>query len=430
MDEGESHPGLVPRGKRCSHVRGDPRAPPADRRGDRLVPRPKLGLLRALPREARAGGRLVAVDPHTGDRQQLERLGGGVPSLLRTIPRALPRCWSRGPDRCTRCDIPRGGGRLVRADRPALCGWVALLRRRGRRRQGVAPTSVCRGVVVFDDYHAYSEVRQAVHELAALGLFRLWGSVFGQAVGGASSEPPPALDVRCWCRAGASAEPSRAVFLGAPAVREGSDSNRPSRWPHRNARGRTRRKAATLTRKDSERCDERPLPARATSDAKTEPGRRPPRPQGPPDAGARARAGQSSPPRRRPGRPTGAPERRSCPLRRAGSRSGYASRPQNPRGEPTKAPRGTSQAMAAGEAGRVAALEYRLPAPVATLLSGVGAQPRPAAVPHQRGRVVREAEPRIGQAPLELEVLRAIDDRVEPVQALEELSPERHVASW
>jgi hypothetical protein len=50
-----------------------------------------------------------------------------------------------------------------------------------------------RGVVVFDDYAAYREVREATHDLATRGLYRLWGSAFGQAIGGVSAEPPATL---------------------------------------------------------------------------------------------------------------------------------------------------------------------------------------------------------------------------------------------
>jgi hypothetical protein len=59
--------------------------------------------------------------------------------------------------------------------------------------QAWLPHLSSRGVVVFDDYACYPEVRAAVEELADRGLYRPWGSVFGQAIGGTQADPPPSL---------------------------------------------------------------------------------------------------------------------------------------------------------------------------------------------------------------------------------------------
>jgi hypothetical protein len=48
-------------------------------------------------------------------------------------------------------------------------------------------------VVVFDDYVAYGDVREAIHDLANRRLYHLWGSMFAQAIGGAQTEPPVAV---------------------------------------------------------------------------------------------------------------------------------------------------------------------------------------------------------------------------------------------
>src|SRR5436305_12826759 len=49
------------------------------------------------------------------------------------------------------------------------------------------------GVAVFDGYVEYDEGREAVHHLAGVGLYQLWGSAFGQAVGGMAAPPTSAI---------------------------------------------------------------------------------------------------------------------------------------------------------------------------------------------------------------------------------------------
>ena len=144
-------------------------------------------------REARRGGRLVAVDPHTGDRQQLEGLAA---ESLPSFELFREHCRAAGVEDlvdarvATSLEVAASWSGAI--DLLYVDGWHSY---DAVVADGKAwlPHLSATGVVVFDDYSAYGEVEQAVHELAALGLLRLWGTVFGQAVGGASSDPPPAL---------------------------------------------------------------------------------------------------------------------------------------------------------------------------------------------------------------------------------------------
>lgn len=144
-------------------------------------------------RQVNPGGRVVAIDPHTGDRQQLEGL---ATDRLATFDLFRQHCRAAGVDDLVE---PHVAGSL-----DVSAGWsgpVDLLYVDGWHSYDAVladgeawlPHLSAGGVVVFDDYAAYDEVREAVHDLASRGLYRLWGAVFGQAIGGASAEPPAAL---------------------------------------------------------------------------------------------------------------------------------------------------------------------------------------------------------------------------------------------
>ncbi len=136
-------------------------------------------------------GRVVAIDPHTGDRQQLESL---TAERLPSFELFSEHCRAAGVD-----DLVEP---MVMTSLEAAVSWsgdIDLLFVDGWHsypaviEDGEAwlPHLSAGGIVVFDDYLAYEDVRRAVDELAARGLFRLWGSVFGQAIGGVAAEPPP-----------------------------------------------------------------------------------------------------------------------------------------------------------------------------------------------------------------------------------------------
>jgi predicted O-methyltransferase YrrM len=138
-------------------------------------------------------GRVVAVDPHTGDRQQLEGLGA---TTLPSFELFQQHCRAAGVDGLVEAK--------VMTSQEAASGWrdsIDLLYIDGWHSydavldDGTAwlPHLAKDGLIVFDDYLTYDEVGHAVHDLADAGLFHLWGSIFGQAFGGTADEPPPAL---------------------------------------------------------------------------------------------------------------------------------------------------------------------------------------------------------------------------------------------
>jgi predicted O-methyltransferase YrrM len=138
-------------------------------------------------------GRIVAIDPHTGDRQQLEALSA---EQLPTFELFRRHCRAAGVEAlidarvATSLDVAAQWSDPV--DLLYVDGWHSY---EAVLADGEAwlPHLSSSGAVVFDDYAAYPDVRSAIHELARRGRFRLWGSVFGQAIGGASAEPPSSL---------------------------------------------------------------------------------------------------------------------------------------------------------------------------------------------------------------------------------------------
>jgi predicted O-methyltransferase YrrM len=138
-------------------------------------------------------GRVVAIDPHTGDRQLLDRLGV---DRLSTFELFRQHCRAAGVEELVEAhvaaslEVARGWSDAV--DLLYVDGWHSY---DAVVADGEAwlPHLSPQGVVVFDDYNAYDEVREATHDLAARGGFALWGSIFGHAIGGLTAEPPDAL---------------------------------------------------------------------------------------------------------------------------------------------------------------------------------------------------------------------------------------------
>ena len=150
-------------------------------------------LLALALRDARPDGRLVAIDPHTGDRQHLEALSTStLPSydLFRSHLRAA------GVEDTVEVVVDEsvsasrnfeGGVDLLYVD-----GWHsydAVLA------DGAAwlPKLRPQGVVVFDDYTKYPEVARAIHDLANTGEMHFWGAMFDQAIGGKERRLPPEI---------------------------------------------------------------------------------------------------------------------------------------------------------------------------------------------------------------------------------------------
>jgi predicted O-methyltransferase YrrM len=142
-------------------------------------------------REVNPHGRVVAIDPHTGDRQHLEALSvDRLPSFDLFSEHLRAAGVEDLVDTRAATSLEAADGWTEPVDLLYVDGWHSY---DAVIADGEAwlPHLSDRGVVVFDDYTAYDEVREAVNDLARSGRYHLWGQVFGQAIGGASADPPP-----------------------------------------------------------------------------------------------------------------------------------------------------------------------------------------------------------------------------------------------
>lgn len=134
---------------------------------------------------------VVAVDPHTGDRQQLERLGTNT---LPSLALFQEHCRAAGV-----ADIIRPVVATSEDAAKDWCGDIDLLYVDGWHSYDAViedgrawlPYLVPSGMAIFDDYVAYPEVSRAVHDLTLVADFHLWGNLFGQAIGGKLPTPVP-----------------------------------------------------------------------------------------------------------------------------------------------------------------------------------------------------------------------------------------------
>jgi predicted O-methyltransferase YrrM len=139
-------------------------------------------------------GRIVSVDPHTGDRHVLEQLA--VPTLPSYDLFSHHLAAASVEDVVT--------ARVMTSTQAALeeLGPVDLLYVDGWHSYDAVvadgkawlPKLSDRGVVVFDDYLMHGEVAHAVEDLARSGAFHLWGTLAGQAVGGRAPTAPPGVE--------------------------------------------------------------------------------------------------------------------------------------------------------------------------------------------------------------------------------------------
>ena len=132
---------------------------------------------------------VVAIDPHTGDRQQM--------AALETTQLPSFDMFRAHLAACRVTDIVRP---IVKQSSEAAEGWrqeidflyidgwhsYAAVMRDGR---DWLPHLSATGVAFFDDYSRYADVSHAVTDLVADGTFTLWGNSFGQAVGGRTTPP-------------------------------------------------------------------------------------------------------------------------------------------------------------------------------------------------------------------------------------------------
>ena len=150
-----------------------------------------LGL--ALQQHIGKGARLVAIDPHTGDRQALEALGLEVlPSLemfrLHTSSIGISDLLDERVTTAVEAAVQWSGTVDLLFDD----GWHsydAVQEDAAAWLPQLAPD----GLVCFDDYLHYDEVRRAVDEVCPRHGLKLYGTVLAQAWAGRQPEPPVGL---------------------------------------------------------------------------------------------------------------------------------------------------------------------------------------------------------------------------------------------
>ncbi len=139
------------------------------------------------------GGRVTAIDPHSGDRQHREGFGmSEVPTfdMFRThIRLAGVEEWI-DPMVTTSSEAAKGWTepfQLLFVD-----GWHGYDAVLADGHEWV-PNLTHDGVVVFDDALQYEEVRRAIAELQRDATIHLWGHFYGQAYAGRTPTPPPSV---------------------------------------------------------------------------------------------------------------------------------------------------------------------------------------------------------------------------------------------
>jgi predicted O-methyltransferase YrrM len=150
-----------------------------------------LGLSAKATGDAMA--KVTAIDPHTGDRQQLEKLGI---EELPTLTLFNMHIRAAGLDHIVHPWVAKSdevaGAWSDPIDLLYVDGWhsyEAVCADARNFAKWLSPS----GLVCFDDFAAHSEVRQAVFDsCSSLGL-TLYGSVFGQAWAGRLINPPASL---------------------------------------------------------------------------------------------------------------------------------------------------------------------------------------------------------------------------------------------
>jgi cephalosporin hydroxylase len=137
-----------------------------------------------------AGGRVTAIDPHSGDRQHREGFGmSEIPSfdMFRTHIELAGVEEIVDPIVATSSEAAREWTEPFQF--LFVDGWHGYDAVLADGREWAAKLDEG-GVVVFDDALQYDEVRQAINDLDSEGTIHLWGHFYGQALAGRSPTPP------------------------------------------------------------------------------------------------------------------------------------------------------------------------------------------------------------------------------------------------
>ena len=136
------------------------------------------------------GGRVTAIDPHSGDRQQREKFGmAKIPSfeVFRTHIRIAGVEQAIDPILATSTEVAKSWTEPF--EFLFVDGWHSYDAVLADGREWV-PKMAEGGVAVFDDALQYEEVRHAIADLNREGTINLWGHFWGQAYAGRSHTPP------------------------------------------------------------------------------------------------------------------------------------------------------------------------------------------------------------------------------------------------
>ncbi|MFI5036197.1 MAG: class I SAM-dependent methyltransferase [Acidimicrobiales bacterium] len=138
-------------------------------------------------------GRVTAIDPHSGDRQQRESFGmSEIPTfdMFRTHLRLAGVEQLVDPVTTSSSEAAKGWTEPFQF--LFVDGWHSYDAVLADGRDWV-PNLDPNGVVVFDDALHYGDVRRAIAELDREGTIHLWGHYWGQAYAGRIPTPPPSV---------------------------------------------------------------------------------------------------------------------------------------------------------------------------------------------------------------------------------------------
>lgn len=138
-------------------------------------------------------GRVTAIDPHTGDRQNLEALGiSELPSFDMFRSHLMASGVFDKVDTRVATSHEAAAGWTEPIDFLFIDGWHSYDAVMEDGRDWIPHLSE-RGVVVFDDALRYPDVKRAIDDLESDGTVHVYGDAFGQAFGGRRDEIPASV---------------------------------------------------------------------------------------------------------------------------------------------------------------------------------------------------------------------------------------------
>ena len=138
-------------------------------------------------------GRVTAIDPHTGDRQNLEALGiSELPSFDMFRSHLMASGVLDYVDTLVATSHDASAGWSEPIDFLFIDGWHSYDAVIEDGHDWIPHLSE-NGVVVFDDAMRYQDVKRAIDDLVTDGTVHLYGDAFGQAFGGRRPQTPASV---------------------------------------------------------------------------------------------------------------------------------------------------------------------------------------------------------------------------------------------